>query len=109
MAQCSAVAPSFCAALTSAFFSMSRRTAALSPRMAASATALFTPGAPRTGRIVAATSSVAIAALSATPSALLDCGKLVLAIANRVLADAEFVENRQQVVAGRSCLGRVRV
>ena len=46
-AQCSAVEPSFCGALTFTFFASSARTAATSPRMEASAISLFTGAAPR--------------------------------------------------------------
>src|SRR6267154_2155405 len=113
MAQCSAVAPSFCGALTSAFLSMRARTAALSPRMAASATsdlpARTTAGAANIPITRAASPACSVFRFTFFVSclSLLDRSQLAFAVADGVLRDSELVENRQQQVAGRHGFGRV--
>src|SRR5262249_3793469 len=87
---------------------MRTRTAALSPCIAASATSDLPAAPARTMASVATRANVITPALSPKPLALLDRSKFPLAISDRVLADAELVEDRQQQAAGRYRLRRIR-
>src|SRR5881628_479036 len=108
-AQCSAVAPSICGALTSAFWRSSVLSAALSPFMTASATSLRPAAwATAAGPSIDATRANTkrfINSSPRTPGSQLR--EPVRAVALQVLVNPVHVEHAQQQVAGRHRLAIV--
>src|SRR5262249_27996743 len=107
-AQCSAVAPSICGALTSAFCWISVRSAAVSPFMTASATSLLLAAAIAFAPTTATASATRTRVIETSPRVpASQLRQPVGAVALRLPLNAVHVEDAQQQVPGRHRLALV--